>query len=178
MYPCHVLFHMSYFADSFSFFFLVPSLFFLSCFEGEVGAKPPESDPLPTGRCIAKTEREWRTLLTPERFEILRRKGTERPFTGSLLDNKAKGVYVCAACQHKLFSSETKFESGTGWPSFFKPLSGQSLRKISDYSYGVVREELVCACCGSHLGHVFPDGPKPTGLRYCINSLSLEFIEK
>ncbi|MCZ8214704.1 MAG: peptide-methionine (R)-S-oxide reductase MsrB, partial [Cyclobacteriaceae bacterium] len=105
-------------------------------------------------------------------------KGTERAFTGKYWDNHKKGTYACAACQLPLFSSETKFESGTGWPSFFQPLDKEKVAVVIDKSYGMTREEVVCSRCGGHLGHVFPDGPKPTGLRYCLNSASLQFTEK
>jgi peptide-methionine (R)-S-oxide reductase len=127
---------------------------------------------------VVKTEQEWRKILTPEQYSILREKGTERAFTGKYWDNHKKGVYACAACQLPLFSSETKFESGTGWPSFFQPLDKEKVSIVIDKSYGMTREEVVCSRCGGHLGHVFPDGPKPTGLRYCLNSASLQFTEK
>lgn len=126
---------------------------------------------------VVKTESEWKKLLTPAQFYILRQKGTERAFSGKYWDNHAKGQYHCAACQLPLFSSETKFESGTGWPSFYQPLNDKAVRKVEDVSYGMVREEVVCNRCGGHLGHVFPDGPEPTGLRYCLNSEALSFIK-
>jgi peptide-methionine (R)-S-oxide reductase len=127
---------------------------------------------------IHKTEEEWRRELTPEQYHILREKGTEPPFTGALYRNHADGMYHCAACGAALFSSETKFESGSGWPSFWTPLSAETVATHEDNSYGMRRIEVNCAQCGGHLGHVFPDGPRPTGLRYCINSASLNFNSK
>ncbi len=127
------------------------------------------------GNKINKTEEEWKSQLTKEEFYVLREKGTERAFTGDLWDNHESGTYVCAGCNERLFSSETKFESGSGWPSFYEPLDIEKVEVVKDSSFGMVREEVVCARCGGHLGHVFPDGPEPTGLRYCINSVSLNF---
>jgi peptide-methionine (R)-S-oxide reductase len=127
---------------------------------------------------IHKTEEEWRRELAPERYHILREKGTEPPFTGALYRNHVDGMYHCAACGAALFSSETKFESGSGWPSFWMPLSAETVATHEDNSYGMRRIEVTCAQCGGHLGHVFPDGPRPTGLRYCINSASLNFDPK
>ena len=124
---------------------------------------------------IIKTEEEWKKQLTPQQFYVLREKGTERAFSGEYWNNHANGIYVCAACQLPLFKSETKFESGTGWPSFYQPTSDTSVAVNSDTTYGMERDEVICARCGGHLGHVFADGPKPTGLRYCMNSVSLKF---
>lgn len=125
---------------------------------------------------VVKTEAEWKQVLNPEQYQVLRLKGTERPFTGKYWDNKATGLYVCAGCQNPLFHSKTKFKSGTGWPSFYDVVSDSSLYNETDKSLGTIRNELLCAKCGGHLGHVFKDGPQPTGLRYCINSASLNFI--
>jgi len=124
------------------------------------------------------SEKEWAQRLTPSQYHILREKGTERPFTGKYLDNHDKGIYFCAGCQQELFSSDTKFESGSGWPSFFKPADNKAVKIIPDNSHGMQREEVVCSRCGGHLGHVFNDGPAPTGLRYCLNSESLSFRKK
>lgn len=124
---------------------------------------------------IQKSEAEWRQLLTPDQFNILRGKGTERPFTGALLNNHDTGVYHCAACNAPLFTSDKKFDSGSGWPSFWLPVSPEAIEAHEDTSHGMRRIEVTCAKCGSHLGHVFPDGPQPTGMRYCINSASLGF---
>jgi peptide-methionine (R)-S-oxide reductase len=126
---------------------------------------------------VSKSKEEWKKELTPLQYKVLREKGTERPFTGALLNNHEKGVYVCAACGAELFSSDTKFESGSGWPSFYAPVADENVATEVDNSLGMRRIEVLCPRCGGHLGHVFDDGPKPTGLRYCINSASLDFKE-
>ena len=122
---------------------------------------------------IKRTEAEWRKVLTHEQFHVCREKGTERAFSGAYWDSKDKGTYRCAACGEPLFSSEAKYDSGTGWPSFFRPLNDEAVATETDRTLGMERTEVHCRRCGSHLGHVFPDGPQPTGLRYCVNSVSL-----
>ncbi len=153
----------------------------ISCTATSQSAKMPKNEPVISMQSdtivpVQKTEEEWKESLTPEQFWVLREQGTERPFTGKWLANKKDGQYVCAACGFPLFSSHSKFETTCGWPSFYESIDKTHVKEIVDTSHGMRRIEIRCARCGGHLGHVFDDGPKPTGMRYCINSVSLDFV--
>ena len=151
-----------------------------------VSCKTNSQDVIPSNKAketssiekVVKSDDEWKSSLTEMQYYVLRDKGTERAFTGTYWDNKEEGVYVCAACELPLFDSDTKFKSGTGWPSYFEPVKSENVIEDVDYNLGYARREILCARCDGHLGHVFSDGPKPTGLRYCVNSTSLSFLEE
>lgn len=127
---------------------------------------------------ISKTQKEWKEMLSPEAYSVCREHGTEAPFSGEFYNYKGDGIYRCVCCGQKLFDSHTKYNSGTGWPSFYESIEEEAITEVKDTSYGIVRIEVRCSQCDAHLGHVFPDGPEPTGLRYCINSVCLEFEER
>ena len=164
-------------------FFMIPMAIILLCLPSACSKALPVNDnkyPEQEGQImpdkVTKTDEEWRQLLTPEQYEVTRQKGTEPPFTGKYYNFKENGIYKCVCCGNDLFSSEAKFDSGTGWPSFWSPISETSIETAADTSHGMVRVEVMCSRCGAHLGHVSEDGPPPTGLRYCINSVALDFL--
>lgn len=141
------------------------------------GAPPDIEGTSPMTDKVVKTDEEWRAMLTEEQYRITRLKGTERPFTGAYWNTKVKGTYFCVGCGQALFNSDTKYDSGCGWPSFWAPINGEHVDTEADASLGMQRTEILCSRCGAHLGHVFEDGPNPTGLRYCVNSASLKLVE-
>jgi peptide-methionine (R)-S-oxide reductase len=157
--------------------FLLPVFSFVAITLG-CTAQTQKNNPVPSKYEVNKTDAEWKRLLTALQFDVTRKKGTEQAYTGTYWDNHKEGTYYCICCNLPLFSSATKFESGTGWPSFWQPIEQKNVEEISDQSYGMTRTEVNCRRCGAHLGHVFEDGPKPTGLRYCMNSASLKFVKK
>ncbi|MDQ6808721.1 MAG: peptide-methionine (R)-S-oxide reductase MsrB [Verrucomicrobiota bacterium] len=152
----------------------------IACLSASAFADQNPAQPAPTAMIekVEKTDAEWQKTLTPEQFRVLRKKGTERPFSNEYANNHEHGIYKCAACALELFNSDTKFESGTGWPSFYQPISSGAVDTKDDKSLFSTRTEVLCERCGGHLGHVFDDGPKPTGLRYCMNGVALKFEKK
>ena len=148
------------------------SFVFQSCAQERSTAKETEHT-----FAVVKTEAEWRKILTPEQYKVTRMKSTELACSGAYWKNHDKGIYNCVCCKQPLFDSQTKFESGTGWPSFYKAIHPEAILEIADTSFGMERVEILCSRCGAHLGHVFEDGPRPTGLRYCLNSLALDFVK-
>jgi len=152
------------------------AIFALTACSQKEGSEMRDKEDPPTQNVDDMTEDQWRQKLTPEEYRVLREKGTERAFTGEYWNNKEQGTYTCAACGEALFDSETKFESGSGWPSYYQPIDKGAVAEENDMSIGMVRSEVTCGNCGGHLGHVFDDGPQPTGMRYCINSVSLDFV--
>lgn len=153
-------------------------LVFLSVQVGIAQGRRADKPAADTIRNVVRTEAEWKKILTPEQFYVLRQKGTDRPFTGKYYRHKESGVYRCAGCHTDLFTSDMKFDSDCGWPSFDREIEGGKIKKVTDTSHGMVRTEIVCTQCGAHLGHLFNDGPTLTGMRYCVNSTSIDFSKK